>query len=161
MDVSFGQTPPQTMTLTAKVRDFNEEPDGSLPVSAGRHPDFNTIGGCAGKGYVDAQILTNGLVDSVRFPMDNRNPRLISTNRGCFAGDAEFNQWFNDAASTVNRPFLHDLVFTRSTTRPGMYQYENTNFYPVDDALVNANPQTLTRNLPGSTLGQLRPQHQQ
>lgn len=146
MDLSFGQTP-NTMTLTAKVRDFNEEPDGSLPVSAGRHPDFNTIGGCAGKGYVDAQILTNGLVDSTVFPLDNRNPRLISTNRGCFAGDAEFNQWFNDAASTVNRPFLHDIVFTRSTTRPGMFEYENTAFYPVDDALVNA--QTITRNLPG------------
>jgi fibro-slime domain-containing protein len=152
MDVSFAQTPPNTLTLTSKVRDFNEEPDGSLPVSAGRHPDFNTIGGCSGKGYVDAQILTNGLVDSAVFPLDNRNPRLISTNRGCFAGDNEFNQWFNDAATTINRPFLHDIIFTKSTTRPGMYEYENTNFYPVDDALVNAVPQTLTRNLPGSTI---------
>src|SRR5258708_7875033 len=83
--LSFGQTP-ANLKLTSKVRDFNEEPDGSLPVSPGRHPDFNTFGGCNGRGDIQPFIDTTGQSDTANFPYDNRNPSLIKAVPGCYTG---------------------------------------------------------------------------
>ncbi len=151
MGVSFGQAP-TTLRLTSKVRDFQELPDARLPSSIPTyHPDFNTFGGCPATGYVDAVIQTNGTMDTAIFPNDNRNPKLINAQAGCFTSTARFDEWYNDRDVTVNRPFLYDLVFQRNGA--GMYEYVNSNFFPLDnDSLPRIDPATgkpITRSIPG------------
>ena len=144
VDASFGQAP-ATLKLTAKLRDFNEQPNGRAPADPGRHPDFNTSTGCSGKGYIQPFIDTTGQLDTANFPNDNRNPTLIKAVNNCYAGVTEFNQWYNDKDNTINRPFLHDLLFTPVTGQPGMYQFVDSTFFPLDNALI---PGT-TRPIPG------------
>ena len=136
-DVSYGQAP-ATLSLTAKVRDFNEEPTGTSDgtFSQPHHPDFNTFGGCPSTGYVAATIDTTGKLDVADFPYDNRNPMLINPKPGCFSGITQFNQWYNDDVSTINRPFLFDMNFTQVAGSPGIYQYSNNNFFPLDNNLI-------------------------
>jgi fibro-slime domain-containing protein len=151
MDTVFGQQqPPASLTLKAKVRDFDEDPDGALPAASGKHPDFNVFGGCTVKNAVAALIDTNGLRDTANFPMDNRNPTLISTNTNCYAGPSYFNDWFNDRALNVNRPFLYNLHFVPSTTTPGMYEFLRNSFFPLDNDSINAG---VTKNRIGDTFG--------
>ncbi|MDB5048556.1 MAG: hypothetical protein JWO30_1627 [Fibrobacteres bacterium] len=155
MDASYGQAPPTTLRLTSKVRDFRELPDAKLPSSvANYHPDFNTFNSCDQTGYVDAVIQTTGALDTANFPNDNRNPKLINARAGCFTSFARFDEWYNDKDTETNRPFLYDLVFQR--TPAGMYEYQNSNFFPMDnDSLTRTDPvtnQKITKNLKGQNL---------
>lgn len=153
LQVTFAQAP-ATLTLKAKLRDFREIPDNPPnPLPANTHPDFNNNAflGCEDKGFVGATIRTDGDVDTAIFPNDNRNPRLVRTTisgsgRACFndvlPSTTLFDQWYNDNANTeINRPFLSNLVF--NNIGGGLYEYNNSSFFPLDDAAPGANYQTL------------------
>lgn len=154
MDLGFAQTPPATLRLTSKVRDFLELPDAKLPTTAAYHPDFNTFASCSQTGYVDQFIDVTGASDTTNFPNDNRNPRLINAKAGCFTSFARYDEWYNDKSQSINRPYLYDLVFKRNGA--GMYEYVNSNFFPLDnDSLSTIDPATgkpITRNLKGQNL---------
>jgi len=47
-------------------------------------------------------------------------PEFVLTVRLNIAAEqeTEFNQWYNDMDSTINRPFLHDLIFTPVAGQP-------------------------------------------
>ncbi|MEO6095394.1 MAG: fibro-slime domain-containing protein [Fibrobacteria bacterium] len=160
VDAAFGQAP-TTLRLTSKVRDFRESPDGVQPPRIpNTHPDFNVYTGCAQTGNVDVAILTNGAIDSVNFPNDNRNPRMINPRAGCFTTIPNFNDWYNDRDTEINRPFLYDLIFRRNNA--GMYEYNNSSFFPLDrDSLTRIDPVTgkpVTRPIvggPTATFGHL------
>jgi fibro-slime domain-containing protein len=154
LGLTFGQVPPGSLILKAKLRDFREIPDNSgKPYPANVHPDFNNndFTGCYGPGFVSPTIQTNGLVDSAVFANDNRNPALVKRDvagRSCFTdpvgSTTRFDQWYNDNASTeINRPFLTDLVFNRNGA--GLYEFIDGDYFPLD----NGGPFT---NLPGKTL---------
>lgn len=151
-DLSLAQTPPVTLRLTAKVRDFAELPNSSNPCSGANcpsHPDFNTaIGDC--KNAVDVLIDTNGTVNTNVFPFDNRNPRYNSPSCGVFSTTQNFNDWYNDRITDAlphqNRPFLYDMVFTRNAS--GQYEYINSSFFPIDNDSITAGR---ARPIPGVT----------
>ncbi len=150
---SSGQAP-ASLNLKVKLRDLPESP---LP---NFHPDFNTynvFGTVAG--YVDANILTTGIVDTTVFKNDNRNPKLVSAfNPGgerTFTDNPPgptpyFDQWFNDDPSTdKNRPFLADLVFNNiGTPEVPLYEFNDQTFFPMDPLASGGQWQ----NLPGKTL---------
>jgi hypothetical protein len=140
----------QTLPLLTKLRDFQEEPDGSKPMTAGKHPDFNTFGGCTVKNAVEIDILTNGQQDTANFPFDERNPKLLSTNTNCFTGQNEFNQWFQDFPSTTNRSFLHTINLTQISNNPPIYEYNDDSFFPMDDSFIASKA---TANRKGDTYG--------
>ncbi|HKP95553.1 MAG TPA: fibro-slime domain-containing protein [Fibrobacteria bacterium] len=148
MGVSLGQTGPQTQILRGKLRDFREMPNQSQTgYPPNTHLDFNNdkYNSCPDTGYVFDRIAPDGLVNPTVFALDNRNPSLkrelrASDNKRCFTSPALFNQWFNDQDSTINRPFLMDLVFQRVPGSDVMYEYDNTAFFPLDD---NANPKPI------------------
>lgn len=146
--------PPDTLRLTAKVRDFREIPNATKPPSIpGTHPDFNAFGNCGGKNYVHTRIDTTAASDSVNFPDDNRTPRLLpylnsgNVRTDCFTSFERFGEWYDDKDTSINRPFLHDLVFTR--TPAGMYEYRNRTFFPLNDDSLRLGR---TRNLEGNRL---------
>ena len=150
----FAQAQPNTLRLTSKVRDFLELPnaDAANPGKVNFHPDFNTYGGCSRTGYVDAVIDTLGDADVVNFPNDNRTPKLLNRVANCYESIDRFNQWYNDRDATINRSFLYDLVFHRNGV---MYEYANSNFFPLDnDSLTTNDPglpgQKITRPLKGA-----------
>ena len=139
-----GAQVPDTLKLTAKLRDFLEyNTKGVGPT----HPDFNTFPSCPDRGYVDSLIHTDGLMDSAVFPYDNRTPKLLRTvssyGRTCYTGTAIFEDWYNDRDTNTNRPYLTDLNFVRQPN--GMYEYDNSLFFPLD-------PGSPYRNLPGKNL---------
>jgi fibro-slime domain-containing protein len=146
------QTPPNSLSLASKVRDFAELPNATGTCSGANcpsHPDFNTYNGDC-RGAVDALIDTTGAVNAVVFAFDNRNPRLLGPRTGCYTGISYFNDWFNDRHTSPlpdqNRPFLYNMVFNRNSQ--GMYEYNNPNFFPLDnDSLAGAQPKT--RPIPG------------
>ncbi len=146
-------TPPSSLLLTAKLRDFREIPDQSqFAPPAWSHPDFNNdkFSTCEATGYVDSLIALDGAVDSSAFKSDNRTPKLIRTTRAsdgkaCYTSAARFEEWYNDKDTSLNRPFLMDLRFSRLVT--GMYEFSSPLFFPLD------NPVTGTwYNLPGKNL---------
>ena len=140
----------QTLPLLTKLRDFQEEPDGSKPMTAGKHPDFNTFGGCTVKNAVETAILTNGQQDTANFPFDERNPKLLSTNTNCFTGQTEFGQWFQDFPDQTNRSFLHTLNLTQISNNPPIFEYNDDSFFPMDDSFL-ASKATVNRK--GDTYG--------
>ena len=140
----FGQTPPTTLTLDAKLRDFLEINDKGVTPT---HPDFNnnafldcgvtTTGVMGVPGYVKATVDTTNQIDP-KFPDDNRGPTLQATklpnraNTPCFTDDAHFTDWFNDKKG-ANRPFITTLTFNLVG---GVYQYSDNTFFPLDNNAV-------------------------
>ena len=142
---AFGQAPPTSLTLDAKLRDFIEINDKGVTPT---HPDFNndafldcgvTPGGVMGvPGYVNPAVDTTNLLD-LKFPDDNRGPILKATklpnraNNSCFTDAAHFNDWFNDKKG-INRPFMTTLTF--NSVGGGVYQYSDNTFFPLDNSEV-------------------------
>jgi fibro-slime domain-containing protein len=102
--------PPQ---LAATIRDFSEE-----------HPDFEAS-------YPPG--LERGIVMSDLGPDDkpvyNGSPRTRTTT-----GKAEFDQWFRD--SPVNRSKPLELSLLPSTTVPGLFEYSDDEFFPINGELL-------------------------
>lgn len=92
--------------LTATVRDFQVA-----------HADFEYRIGSE-TGIVHETLGTNGK------PVYAGNPTTYTTN-----GSQLFNQWFNDV-SGVNRS--SQLTLTLEEVSPGVYQYKNNAFFPID-----------------------------
>lgn len=137
---AFGQSPPDTLMLTGKVRDFVEDNPTVTPT----HPHFygnRAFGPCSAQQFnVDIAAndidTTNDLGDTSVFKGDNRGPRLVSpldpNVAPCFTPTNRFSDWYNDrAASDVNRAFLVDIPFVRNGTT-GLYEYIDDNFFPLD-----------------------------
>jgi fibro-slime domain-containing protein len=133
---AWSQTAPQSLVLTAKVRDFKE----SNPTdSVGTHPHFNNRNGCSaqelGVNTVQENLQTDGTADPA-FPGDNRNPKLLdplpAAIAACYDPPDRFADWFTDKSPDVNRPFLVDLQFDRDAST-GMYVYQSNAFFPIDD----------------------------
>jgi fibro-slime domain-containing protein len=153
------QTPPNTLTLSAKVRDFAEMPNAAGTCSGANcpnHPDFNTFNGDC-RNAVDALIDTTGAVNPAIFPFDNRNPRLLGPRAGCFTGISYFDDWFNDrntrALPDQNRPFLYNMNFTRNAQ--GMYVYDNPFFFPLDNDSITRGITKPIAGGPTTTFGHL------
>ncbi|MFV8748940.1 fibro-slime domain-containing protein [Nannocystaceae bacterium ST9] len=93
-------------TLFSTVRDFQIA-----------HPDFEyTIG-------VDLGIVQNTLGMDEK-PVYAGNPVTPTTT-----GAANFNQWYNDV-NGVNQAF--DVPIELVEIQPGLYQYSNGDFFPID-----------------------------
>jgi fibro-slime domain-containing protein len=146
--------PPSSFTLTAKLRDVREIPTQSqYNIPSWAHPDFNNDAfmGCGiGETFVDADIRTDGSGDTSVFKGDNRGPKLIRTvsrldGKACYTSIPRFDEWYNDKDTSVNRPFLLDLAFTRMAD--GTYDYNNQAFFPLDSQVPGP-----WYNLPGKNL---------
>jgi len=149
-DSPLAQTPPNTLTLTAKVRDFAELPNASNPCTGANcpnHPDFNTFNGDC-RNAVNPVIDTTGSVTPAVFAFDNRNPKLIGSRAGCFTSTAFFDDWYNDRIANAlpdqNKPFLYNMIFSRNAQ--GLYVYDNSNFFPLDNDSIRLG---ITRPIPG------------
>ena len=137
-DPGFSQ--PTSVSLRAKLRDFNEFPFGA----SGSHPDFENpaFGNCGGTnlGYVRNTLDTNGQTDDTAvFNGDNRNPVLVrlvkpGTGAPCFTSMNDFQEWYNDMpvleTAPRSRRFYTDLVLTRNAQ--GLYVYDDDLFFPLD-----------------------------
>jgi fibro-slime domain-containing protein len=108
-----------SVVMPAKVRDFKG-------YNIGGHPDFQNQQGFQPNAVFD-KIDTAGLRSS--FEHDNRNPKLRST-RGPFTTFDNFSQWYNDADTSINRPFLIGLRF--SVHEDCKLTYYNNSFFPID-----------------------------
>jgi len=130
-------TPPATLTLKAKVRDFREGNNSGVA----NHPNFYgslAAPACDGQKQgipvVADNIDTTDAEDPAVFRGDKRGPRLLP-NLGamsvCFSPPADFLDWFNDKDTSVNRPVLIDLPFTYDAAT-GTYGYDNQAFFPIN-----------------------------
>jgi fibro-slime domain-containing protein len=104
--------PPATqasITLTTTIRDFHAS-----------HPDFEgTV--ASDTGFVSTTIGAD------------RKPVYIGgAGTTTTSGATNFNQWYNDVGGT-NLSMPYDLVLT--DIGGGIYQYDNTSFFPIDDLL--------------------------
>jgi fibro-slime domain-containing protein len=127
--------------LPVKVRDFLEahqgaawRPEPMTPVPGG-HPDFTPVAEAAApqRGAIEPWIDTLGAKSS--FEGDHRNPKLIvpMVTKG-YTGLKEFNAWFNDRDSTVNRSYLVYLKF--DVREDCILSYNSDAFFPIDDGKV-------------------------
>jgi fibro-slime domain-containing protein len=94
--------------LNATVRDFKDS-----------HPDFEKFGGD------DVQA---GIVKS-ELGADHKPVYAASGSTPDTSGPDAFKQWYNDV-SDVNEAF--PITIPLSQTQPGLFVYDNANFYPVD-----------------------------
>jgi fibro-slime domain-containing protein len=81
------------------------------------HPDFESALG------EDYDIVTNEL-GADKLPVYADNPSTRTTT-----GADNFNQWYRDVAD-VNIAIPMTIVLSETT--PGMWEYSNTNFFPID-----------------------------
>lgn len=102
--------------LTALIRDFrgydisDDEP---------RHPDFE--GEFSGfKGLVQPMLGADGT------PSYAPNAGTVATT-----GPLEFAQWYHDVPN-VNQRFEVQLPLQKDATRPGVFVYDNQDFFPID-----------------------------
>jgi fibro-slime domain-containing protein len=120
-----GDTNTDTMTDTTDATDSSEtgEECGTTLYSTVRdfqiaHPDFEyTIG-------VDLGIVANAL------GMDKKPVYAGNPNTPTTTGAANFNQWYNDVMG-INQTF--DVPIDLVEIQPGLYQYSNSDFFPIDD----------------------------
>lgn len=96
-----------TQTFIARVRDFQDA-----------HPDFQYVIG------VDPGIVEEDIGPDDK-PVYAGDPTTPTTT-----GVENFNQWYNDVDG-VNQPF--DIPLTVTEIEPGIYQYDNSAFFPIDD----------------------------
>ncbi len=130
--------------LPAKVRDFKE-------YNVGGHPDFQNRQGSQ-KNAVEKKIDTTGL-RSV-FDRDNRNPKLRSTD-GPYSSKENFDYWYNDGPTFINRPFLIGLRF--NIHDDCLLSFYDNSFFPID----NGNEYYSLSDPPLEPFGHLQPRHPQ
>lgn len=133
MATAWGQLPPNSLTLTAKLRDLPSA-GTTLPAGVASHPHFNTCVGGQATGMVQTQVVVTPPPGGDTTLGDNRNPVLSANPPGnaCLTNaPGRFLDWFNDANNpAINRSFKLDLTFTRNNA--GLYEYLNGNFFPLD-----------------------------
>ncbi len=94
--------------LKLRIRDFPET-----------HPDFETF---------DGDFVYPGLVEN-QLGADNTPVYAASGPTSQTAGATEFGQWYHDSPG-VNQPV--DVTIALTETTPGLYVYDNSEFFPVD-----------------------------
>jgi fibro-slime domain-containing protein len=129
-------------------------PDGSitLPVDATVGPDAggeeceeaNTIlavvrdhrgwGGSAGPRHPDFEGTFNGYQGVVQATLgaDQKPVYAAAGSTPATTGKAEFDQWYRDTEG-VNLRFEVSLPIAEDPGRPGVYVYDNQDFFPIDD----------------------------
>ncbi|SEA03130.1 fibro-slime domain-containing protein [Acidovorax soli] len=97
------------ITLTGTVRDFNA--DGI---------NFEGAGG-AGPGYVNSTL-------------SGASPTLTALGSSVISnsGAGAFSNWYTNTANSM----AYSLTLNETSAGSGIYQYTNTNFYPIDGALL-------------------------
>ena len=101
-----------TITLSGKVRDFYSS-----------HPDFE-INIC------DHQV---GLVDENLG--SDKNPVFGPNGYNCIDSPQTFTQWYNDLEGTNTATFISLTLDNGQNEAGGVYTYENSYFFPIDDKL--------------------------
>ncbi|MHC4991136.1 MAG: fibro-slime domain-containing protein [Planctomycetota bacterium] len=148
-----GQTPPDTIELTAIVRDFRSYDQN------GGHPDFESFNGPMRVGLVEDQLGADGkpvlkslhgsrvvtpYYDSAGRPI---NPALYDAALGDVAGElavesdstkrimssGSFTSWYRDVPG-VNMSKAITLTLERNES--GQYVYASTDFFPINDELL-------------------------
>lgn len=105
-----------TITIPTTIRDFVNP---AVPGYAA-HPDFETT----------ISTVETGVV-SPTLGVDNK-PVFVGPGIA-YTGAANFNQWYNDTPG-VNVSTTFPMVLTE--VAPGVYEYSNGSFFPIDDALL-------------------------
>lgn len=100
------------ISLTATIRDFSSS-----------HPDFEKFMG-DDKGIVAATLGADGK------PVYAGSPTTPTTT-----GVTNFNQWYRDVLG-VNQSITRVLVANETNPGSGIYQYSNTNYFPIDGELL-------------------------
>lgn len=103
--------PPQ---LAAVVRDFS-------PID---HPDFEAT-------YKTG--LDRGIVESI-LGADDKPVYASLTRTQSTSGKTAFDKWFRD--DPVNRSKAQPLPLVASSTVPGLFEYDDQEFFPIDDELL-------------------------
>jgi fibro-slime domain-containing protein len=109
-----------TLTLTGVIRDFL--PRGTAP---------GTYNGHVGQGHDDFENDAN--LSDVDLDPGNAGSIYVSTTT-----EANFNEWFNDTpGKNLSMPFAVTLDDSAS---PGIFTYDNPEFFPIDGELYGNNP---------------------
>jgi fibro-slime domain-containing protein len=105
---------PRPPKLTSVVRDFKQE-----------HPDFELpqMGSVWDQGIVEDLLGPDGL------PVYKPVVQSVTTT-----GKYAFDQWYRDVLG-VNQRTSIDLELAPSTQTPGLFVYENNQFFPIDGQL--------------------------
>ncbi len=149
--LSILQANAQGLLVKAIVRDFYEQ--RSSVTDSREHPHFEpTVNNpetnnakALGISIAQTAISTGGTsnavlqgLDTTMYKLDKRNPLLVSSLDSrvawAYTPTSRFSDWYNDVPTgDINRTFLFPvtLVLNGST---GLYQYVNTNFFPLDSA---------------------------
>ena len=108
-----------TITLTGTVRDFHYFNTSDPPLAG--HPDFQNVIS-DDRGIVQTQLGADGT------PVYAHGANPTATVHG----EAGFNQWFHDTPSVnLSAP----LSITLNEISPGIFSYQNTAFFPIDNQL--------------------------
>jgi len=99
-------------TITTTIRDFQST-----------HSDFED--GVSG--------LVTGLV-ATTLPSDKKPVFVAAPGAGAITDASTFAQWYNDIPG-INRDTMLPLVFTETSPGSGIFEYNNTSFFPIDDML--------------------------
>lgn len=105
---------PKPPRLTAVVRDFS-------PLT---HPDFEAS-------YRPG--LDPGIVESTLGP-DDKPVYANLTRTQSTSGKENFDKWFNDAPANLSKPY--DLQLAPSSVEPGLFEYDDQEFFPIDGELL-------------------------
>jgi fibro-slime domain-containing protein len=107
-----------SIVLTGTIRDFNAA--GTTLAGVAGHPDFEAYGG-DDRGIVASLLGADG------------KPVYSGGSHPTITSSASFYQWYHDDPS-VNRTAA--LQITLNSIGGGLYQYSNTNFFPIDGQLL-------------------------
>jgi fibro-slime domain-containing protein/RHS repeat-associated protein len=102
-----------TANLQTIVRDFR------MSGTTGGHPDFQRFLGSV-TGMVSSTLGSDG------------KPVFIKPNGVGATSAATFAQWYNDVVG-VNQRIDVPLTLTETTPGSGIWQYQNSNFFPIDN----------------------------
>ncbi len=100
----------QTITLSGIIRDFNDT-----------HPDFESV-----------IVVDPGIVLPDIGP-DKKPVYAGLTGNPSTHGQVHFDQWYRDTPG-INLSMSYSIILTETST-PGIYEYNNSSFFPIDDQL--------------------------
>ncbi|MDX2055669.1 MAG: DUF4215 domain-containing protein [Polyangiaceae bacterium] len=90
--------------------------------------DFKANGQTGGHQDFENQCCYSSTPGSVQSTLAADGKPLWNGNDDWITSAASFNSWYHD--SSLNKPILDTITFTEVT--PGVYQFEDSSFYPVD-----------------------------